>query len=216
LGTDYGVYVGQPVKAPFNAIVERIQLNGPDVGNMVILHIPERNVWMRFMHLSKISVAKGQIVSEGQEIGLGGSTGWSTGPHLHLDISKSYSGSFWLDIGNFVDPEMYNWNSGKVEQVPTGAKVYSPFLQNLSYYNGTDYNVEVARIQSYLIDKGHMLKSDLDWNGQTGAGSGWYGKKTSAAVDRFQKAKGIKALPQYFGWWYDKTREAANADLAVN
>lgn len=47
-------------------------------------------------HLDQVAVATGQLVQRGQEIGLLGTTGWSTGPHLHFEIRRN---------GDFVDPE---------------------------------------------------------------------------------------------------------------
>lgn len=47
-------------------------------------------------HLDKVLVATGQVVGAGEEIGLLGSSGWSTGPHLHFAIRLK---------GIFVDPE---------------------------------------------------------------------------------------------------------------
>lgn len=49
-------------------------------------------------HLSVISVSEGQTVSQGNTIGQVGSTGNSTGPHLHLEVFKN---------GNRIDPEQF-------------------------------------------------------------------------------------------------------------
>ena len=57
-------------------------------GNMVTL----------YAHMSSRSVKKGDVVKKGQQLGLVGSTGYSTGPHLHFEIIKN---------GKYVDPMSY-------------------------------------------------------------------------------------------------------------
>jgi len=51
-----------------------------------------------YYHLSKTSVAEGDKVERGAEIGLAGATGRTTGPHLHLSVRVP---------GGFVDPATF-------------------------------------------------------------------------------------------------------------
>ena len=87
---------------------------------------------------------------------------------------------------------------------PAPDSQFSPFGTNLS--PSQTFNPEVARMQSYLIAKGYMQDQ--------GANDGYYGLITASAVSRFQQDHGIVAGPRYYGWWYDRTRAAANQDLS--
>lgn len=49
-----------------------------------------------YLHLNRASVAVGDVVERGQEIGRSGSTGWSTGPHLHIQLQQN-CGTWWCD-----------------------------------------------------------------------------------------------------------------------
>jgi hypothetical protein len=65
------------------------------------------------------------------------------------------------------------------------------------------YSDEVVRIQEFLVQQGHLHVSALNYKG-------YYGKLTREAVNKFQLSVGILSSPQYFGYWFDKTRAAAN------
>lgn len=54
-------------------------------GNYVHIKVND-DTFFSYNHLNKILVKKGQIIESGKPIGLGGSTGLSTAPHLHLSI----------------------------------------------------------------------------------------------------------------------------------
>jgi len=83
-GTDFAAPVGTPVYATADGVVIYAKwLSG--YGRLIkIQH--EFGIETRFAHLSKIRVEKGQRVSRGERIGDMGSSGHSTGPHLHYEI----------------------------------------------------------------------------------------------------------------------------------
>jgi len=84
LGTDYGAPVGTPVQTIGTGRVIFAGRKGGD-GNMV--HIRHTNGYeTMYLHLSRIFVHAGQSVEIGKVIGLVGSTGLSTGPHLDFRI----------------------------------------------------------------------------------------------------------------------------------
>ena len=82
-GIDLRGEIGEPVRATANG---RVTIAGREggYGNMVELN-HGNGLATRYGHLSKIDVKVGQIVHIGQTIGLIGSTGRSTGPHLHYE-----------------------------------------------------------------------------------------------------------------------------------
>ncbi|GMO59541.1 MAG: M23 family metallopeptidase [Termitinemataceae bacterium] len=86
-GIDYGVPRGTQVAACARG---KVVLARPRIvtGNSVILeHLP--GLYTIYYHLDKITAKENSIVEEGELIGLSGSTGLSTGPHLHWEIRSS-------------------------------------------------------------------------------------------------------------------------------
>ncbi|MEH3033232.1 MAG: peptidoglycan DD-metalloendopeptidase family protein [Aeromicrobium erythreum] len=86
-GTDFGAPCGTPVRAAAAGTVRRVGTVG-GYGRWVVLS-HGRGLETRYAHLSRQSVRVGQRVSAGQVVGRVGSTGWSTGCHLHLMVVRS-------------------------------------------------------------------------------------------------------------------------------
>lgn len=83
-GVDFSGAVGSPIYAPANGRVvfsDTIDLRG----NVLIID-HGLGVMSGFYHLSKINVPVGELVGAGQIVAEGGSTGLSSGPHLHWDL----------------------------------------------------------------------------------------------------------------------------------
>lgn len=81
LGVDFRGQAGEPVRAANRGVVALVG-DFFLAGNVIYIDHGE-GVVTAYFHLSKTLVAKGDTVSRGQEIGLVGSTGRVTGPHLH-------------------------------------------------------------------------------------------------------------------------------------
>ncbi|WP_101049092.1 M23 family metallopeptidase [Macromonas nakdongensis] len=84
LGVDYAAPTGTPVRSVADGVVE---FAGWQRGYGNVIHIQHRqNKTTVYAHLSRIDVRKGQRVGQSDRIGAVGSTGASTGPHLHFEF----------------------------------------------------------------------------------------------------------------------------------
>ena len=95
-GTDIGASYGAAIVAANSGTVTLAGWNS-GYGNCVIIDHGGGKATL-YAHMSSYSVSKGQSVQKGQQIGCVGSTGTSTGPHLHFEV---------LINGSAVDPMQY-------------------------------------------------------------------------------------------------------------
>lgn len=94
-GTDLDLTIGDPVKSVFDGIVRIVQYDGHGYGRYIVIR--HRNgLETLYGHLSATGVTVGQLVKAGEVIGKGGSSGRSTGPHLHFEVRYE---------GNAFNPE---------------------------------------------------------------------------------------------------------------
>ncbi|HEY9630156.1 MAG TPA: M23 family metallopeptidase [Coleofasciculaceae cyanobacterium] len=86
-GTDLGAPQGTPVMAVFDGKVQIADLMG-GYGLAVVLRHNKDTQESLYAHLSEAFVKPGDMVKQGEVIGRVGSTGYSTGPHLHFEFHK--------------------------------------------------------------------------------------------------------------------------------
>ena len=83
-GTDYGAPTGTPVRATGDA---KVVVSGWNGGHGKYVKLDHSGPYTTsYSHLSRIAVKKGERVEQGDVIGYVGSTGMSTGPHLHYEF----------------------------------------------------------------------------------------------------------------------------------
>ena len=102
-----GLDIAAPLDTPIHAAADGVVLlaaasvdgSGKLVGygNYVVIAHPDGFVTL-YGHLDSVAVKAGQVVHQGEIVGLEGSTGWSTGPHVHFEIRH---------LGQFLDPAPY-------------------------------------------------------------------------------------------------------------
>lgn len=107
-GIDLAGPAGQPVYATGDGVVESTEVNFSGYGNVIVID-HGFGYKTRYAHLKEIKVTQGQVVIRGDRIGTLGSSGLSTGPHLHYEVI--YRGTQinpWNFLNPDVTPEEYN------------------------------------------------------------------------------------------------------------
>ncbi|MFD9000670.1 M23 family metallopeptidase [Streptomyces sp. NPDC059582] len=83
-GQDFAVPIGTPVRAAGAGRVVKVSCGGAFGIQVVVRH--ENGYYTQYAHLAAVSVAQDDRVAAGQWIGQSGTTGNSTGPHLHFEV----------------------------------------------------------------------------------------------------------------------------------
>lgn len=131
-GIDLSLKTGDPIYATFSGKVRISQYNRGGYGNLVVIR-HDNGLETYYGHLSERKVVPGQWVEAGQIIGLGGSTGRSSGPHLHFE-TRYYGQTF--------DPE-------RLIDFETGDLRRQTIVLRRSYFDihsnaGQDFEEEIA------------------------------------------------------------------------
>ena len=157
-GVDYGCNK-VPVYALENGTVYSTGYQANGAGNYVYVKYARLGVCVAYFHLTRISVKKGQAVSKGTKVGVAGTTGSSTGVHLHIGVRS-------LSSWKWKNPETWlaNYSSPSSSASSSGYKVGSTYILQ------TNLKVRTGPGTNYRQKK----RSELTANAKQHAQSGTY------------------------------------------
>ena len=143
-GIDIGLHVGDAVYAAFDGIVRAalpINLTG-GYGNVLVIRHPN-GLETYYGHLSRFIVKSGDLVKAGELIGYGGSTGRSTGPHLHFETRY---------MGQAFDPErIFDFENGTLRCEEFTLRKH--YFNINSHYGMSDAQSQVASTKAPKASK---------------------------------------------------------------
>lgn len=99
-GVDWATPTGTPVSAIADGVIVGTGW-GSGPGNYVWIEHDD-GARSRYLHLSHVQVERGNVVTQGQTIGLSGNTGASRGPHLHMTFWRPYNWGGFTESDNFM------------------------------------------------------------------------------------------------------------------
>lgn len=170
-GSDIALKTGDPIYAAFDGKVRIVMTtrNTGGYGNLVVIRHPN-GLETYYGHLSKHNVKENDIVKAGEIIGLGGSTGRSTGPHLHFEARY---------MGQPFDPErIIDFERGELRDSTFILKKH--YFSIYSHYGQTDEE-SIAASQRIM----HTIRS--------GEVLGTIARKYGTTVARICKLNGFSA-----------------------
>lgn len=162
-GVDINIKMNDTIYAAFDGKVRLTNYEARGYGNYVILRHPN-DLETVYGHLNKFLVKKDQYVKAGDPIGLGGSTGRSTGPHLHFEtryMGYAINPSAIFDFANHTThTDTYTFDKNTYQN----ARNYAPEKTTESIPKNT-YKQASKERKTYKVKKGETLSKIAKKNG---------------------------------------------------
>lgn len=152
-GVDYSKGSGSNVYAPTSGVLT--QVISPTGGNMVVIR-DNQGFYHRLMHNSQFIKPNG-AVSEGEVVAKSGSTGLSTGPHVHWDINKE--GTYPTGFASFINPA--DWLAGKYQSTQGGDMPIPDQDNYFARYNKAMQNIRGRTMTRDEFRKNFVGQTDL-------------------------------------------------------
>lgn len=180
-GIDIADGAGTPLLAVFDGTVTYVEHSDSGYGNYVEIKDKEGNM-ARYAHASSITSSVGQVVKEGDEIAKMGTTGNSTGNHLHFELH--------LADGTRVNPYFYLYSEETFENYT------KPSASSFNAFNWQGGDVQET-VWGYLITNGYTPEAAAGIMGNIEAESGF---NTSAVENSVTNpGEGIGLIQWSFG-----------------
>lgn len=157
-GVDIGIKMNDTIYAAFDGKVRLTAYEGRGYGNYVILRHPN-GLETVYGHLNKHLVKPDDVVRAGDPIGLGGSTGRSTGPHLHFEtrfMGYAINPSAIFDFANHTThTDEYTFSKATY----TKARNFAPNRNNTERASEekNTYKSGSSQLASYIVKKGDTI-----------------------------------------------------------
>lgn len=219
-GIDIALGEDKRLYAPFDGTIVRTG-NQPNGGG-IFLGLMSKDVYafpdnkqarvlLDFLHNEKNVVTEGEEVVRGQLLAVGDNTGFSTGPHTHLQPRRIRSWNKKVGAALAWTPTDTNDANDSFDLTPYWNGEYAhkaadePFQFTRDLYLGVTHP-DVKVLQKFLNAFGFRV-SNIG-NGAPGRETDYFGPRTKGAVKAYQKKYGITPIEGYFG---PKTRAHVNA-----
>ncbi len=165
-GIDYAAPTGTPIPAQYPGLVDWVQSSSIGLGEHVGIKIAD-NLWAMYGHMSRIRAKMGDKVKAGQIVGDVGSSGWSTGPHVHYELRKGGPN------GQHVNPDTYGGAAGGVAvgAAGWGPQVRKAAKQMNQQVSDAEVNGILAQIQRESSGNQSIIQSSAVWDVNTASGN---------------------------------------------
>ncbi len=157
-GVDIGIKSNDTIYAAFDGKVRLTAYEGGGYGNYIILRHPN-GLETVYGHLNKHLVKPDDVVRAGDPIGLGGSTGRSTGPHLHFETRFMGFAINPQAIVDFANQTTHTDEYTFSKKTYTKARNFAPNKGNreMASNDKNTYKSGTSEIASYTVKKGDTL-----------------------------------------------------------
>lgn len=166
-GIDYAAETGTPIPAQYPGLVDWVQSSSIGLGEHVGVKVAN-NLWALYGHMSRIRAKMGDQVKAGEIVGDVGSSGWSTGPHVHYELRKGGPN------GQHVNPDTYGGSPGggvAVGAAGWGPQVRKAAKQMKQQVSDAEVNGILAQIQRESSGNQSIIQSADVWDVNTANGN---------------------------------------------